>query len=42
MEHLKCLHEFCLEVYPATDLMRRQQRIPIQYWSFTSNDEGFG
>jgi hypothetical protein len=42
MEHLKCLHEFCLEVYPATDWMRSHQRIPIQDWSFASNDEGIG
>jgi hypothetical protein len=41
MKHLKCLHEFCIEIYPATDWVRRQQRVSIQYWSFASNDEGF-
>jgi hypothetical protein len=42
MKHLECLHEFRLEVYPAANWMRWQQRIPIQDWSFAGNDGGFG
>jgi hypothetical protein len=42
VEHLKCLHELCLEIYPTVNWVWRQQGVPIQYWSFASNDEGFG